>query len=1252
MKASRDKGLSVGKRRGDRGVAIMTVLILMSLMVVLLTAIFAISTQEQKAAGRVVASARSRILTESPASLVISQIRTATENPETLWASQPGAIRTSKLDGFPLEIFKLYSAREMVVEDTREPLLDDLPEAWEEFPERFTDLNAPVTRREDGQLVLHFPILDPRAFSEDKETTVEGFSYSENALRGTVGPGAGEDSQRLPMPVAWLYLLEDGTLGTINEGGTFEGASTPTQENPIIGRIAFWTDDESCKINLNTAAEGSQWDTPRADTMQERELAKFQPVFGEYSRYPGHPASTSLSPVLAPGKRLDPKNSSELEIISQLHALNPRVEFGGSEAGTISREDGYEMPRAAEALYASVDELTFDPDRETTGFDPRQLRFFLTTSSRSPEVNLFGHPRLAMWPVHADVFASDNQSDFGTPSDELIAFCASAGGFPYFYQREFADDPIREFYQSAEGRNAEIFNWLKNLTSRQHPGYDAAFSDKYGEDEDSDRDQILAQILDYIRCTNLFDPHLEDPNRQYTGKQGSVGHGQVTGLTLMPRASYTFVWQDARRPVPKGIGRIMTISEAALLFHCNAEVANDGSIRGKSDNWPGEAGVAPVPGTKRIQVGLLLEAFSPSHGWTGLIPEGSLLIDGGGNDDFDPGAIPPPSFSVTPLDSSGVEIPGFSEILTIENRSVVLPNSNPKQDWITWGANAGPRIFMNNPVVWKDFLVPPETAGLMFEGNDAANPFRIVLYNTRPVLEGAAPAVSDIVQSFQLVFPNSPTVGFPVPDFVGEDNPELFDLESRLRGSITTPELLIDESNDVVRSIVPNHNDYRLVAAKRVIPPNLFVPHPDYSDFPRVPGDTVERMAHALTESADSSIHGATLENSLSWARFSGQVYPDFSVKPRPAGTTSYQNDRRSTADERRGTGDPRFNGEWDNGYASAPPGAYINRPDDGDSLGMGSGSGTPYFDDLDSTADPRANRRVSPTFYSPNKAVPSPGMLGSIPTGIRDNIPWETLLFRPEPTLASGQHYGVVSPPDHLFLDLFWMPVVEPYAISEPFSTAGKINMNYQILPFSHIRRATGMHAVLKNEKVFAIPTFDGATYKTITSDKDYRHPIKVEETLLQFEDKFNSMDFFQSASEICEIHMVPDDPNINTSLAMMTARSIFGGYWGRHLLTGDNSKERIYTTIYPRLTVRSNSFRVHYKVETIKKARSADADTFDPELDQITSSARGSTLIERFIDPNHPRLPDFATLSADDPTTLDQFYGFRILKETVFSP
>ncbi len=49
-----------------------------------------------------------------------------------------------------------------------------------------------------------------------------------------------------PMRVRWMYLLKDGTLST-NSPPAYNAA------NPAVGRFAFWIDDETAKINANTA---------------------------------------------------------------------------------------------------------------------------------------------------------------------------------------------------------------------------------------------------------------------------------------------------------------------------------------------------------------------------------------------------------------------------------------------------------------------------------------------------------------------------------------------------------------------------------------------------------------------------------------------------------------------------------------------------------------------------------------------------------------------------------------------------------------------------------------------------------------------------------------------------------------------------------------------------------------------------------------------------------------------------------------
>ena len=122
------------------------------------------------------------------------------------------------------------------------------------------------------------------------------------------------------------------------------------------------------------------------------------------------------------------------------------------------------------------------------------------------------------------------------------------------------------------------------------------------------------------------------------------------------------------------------------------------------------------------------------------------------------------------------------------------------------------------------------------------------------------------------------------------------------------------------------------------------------------------------------------------------------------------------------------------------------------------SGNRNPYFDEKAITAADVTSRAN----FSPNRVICGPGMWGSMSSGVQEGIPWRTLLFRPDP-----EHFGAADqpnkgdPPDHLWMDLFWMPVVEPYAISMPGATRGKISMNTQIVPFDYIKRHTAIHAL-----------------------------------------------------------------------------------------------------------------------------------------------------------------------------------------------
>jgi hypothetical protein len=172
----------------------------------------------------------------------------------------------------------------------------------------------------------------------------------------------------------------------------------------------------------------------------------------------------------------------------------------------------------------------------------------------------------------------------------------------------------------------------------------------------------------------------------------------------------------------------------------------------------------------------------------------------------------------------------------------------------------------------------------------------------------------------------------------------------------------------------------------------------------------------------------------------------------------------------------------------------------------------------------------------------------------------------------------------------------------------------------------------------------------------------IELTETLKQFTDatygRFkvvnSNTNVFISASEICDLCMVPADPNNSTTLNLMRTQG--KSWWdSNYKRTGDNVRERIYATVYPKLTTKSNTYTVHFRVQSLKQsAQGQKAGTWTEGVDSVTGEYRGSTLIERFINPDAD-IPDYAHnlangVTSDDP--LDKYYKWRVLQNTQFAP
>lgn len=214
----------------------------------------------------------------------------------------------------------------------------------------------------------------------------------------------------------------------------------------------------------------------------------------------------------------------------------------------------------------------------------------------------------------------------------------------------------------------------------------------------------------------------------------------------------------------------------------------------------------------------------------------------------------------------------------------------------------------------------------------------------------------------------------------------------------------------------------------------------------------------------------------------------------------------------------------------------------------------------------------------------------------------------------------------------------------------------------------------------MYAIPNASADKYKRVDAtgfpqgeEFSYRHFINARETVRQFTNRYkngrdsdndppggNTLGFnvFRSASEICEIWLVPENPDAASSkntlewtVGRARSNGTVDGFWGEHQLTGDNLRERPYANLYPRVTVRSNVFKLHMVAQTLQKAKSQDPKKFDSVQDTVTAEWRGSCMIERSIDPRDSKLTnldytklDSKNVSQTTTPKLDRFYTYRV--------
>lgn len=1363
-----------------RGMALVIVLGMLVLVVILTVAFVSSVSLELQSSKKYATGSDARALADSAVSLVISQIQDATANPKLAWASQPGMIRTYDNQGNAVAAFKLYSSSQPRVTGAFhaiEQQSTEIPSDWASRPSIYADLNKPVTVADKE----HYPIIPPQAVAKDASggaalsgsAPIEGCFIDSSASAVQL---SSNQTNSVPMPVQWIYMLRNGDIANVNASSS--KISGATKENPIVGRIAFWTDDETCKVNINTASEGTFWDRPwtniatptgtfpnRTSTSYEFLLGFNMPAQNEFQRYPGHPAMTSLSAVFPPlqGETIPAYNERIYGIIPRVSDKDLNGFDAGSQSGTKNvNQTSKPIVPDAERLFASVDEFFFkvttsnprepnlkSPSDSFIEEDIEKTRFFITATSRSPDINLFNKPRISLWPLQIN---PDPISGLvtRTSKDKLLAFCSTIGNKPYYFQRyntytaqgQFpmpsSQSPLMDFYLSdtvstpppVPSRNQELYAYLQQMTERPIPGLGGSLFAKYP----NSRDQILTQIFDFVRSNvNTFSTG-ELPRYYFTPFSPSgmvVGQSQIVPLVL-PNGT-------------KGFGRFSTITEAALIFYRKDKLAY--KLLDSSNNPTGNAIEVPDVSTPisgrvmiydntpppdpplPINIGmvLILEPFNPSPGpppWSGHVKYVIKGLDGltvSGATIVTPFANPAINL-VTGLDSSNNATPqtGLEQYLQYKSRTSGV---------FTVPKTLGTVDEEKNYPFFAHITLPPNTTTMNFSGGTIS----IEIY------PGSASVLDEttLVQTINMAFPATTNTPVPsIPLLSNSYNPTTGITTLRGRNWFRDFDRRFDHLNnhpyqpipsghngrfgiaedwrnggsqgvhgplplvgfaqiggnftgDIVRSAEARYGgfargDLRLFAGLAKVPESLFEGH-GLKDPPKgTPGGKVglyndaSRLVHSLTIDGMAGSSDTTNQNGYyDGAGSSATADPRGKLIQ---GLTYSDPNRGNSARNRKVPVVPRgldgafmsdgvTLGDWDTGIGAQVDGPYINPADQATANTSAISTGLYY-----TTGGYISGSGVveSGASFSPNRQISSAVAFGSLPSVIdqtnpNNSQPWRTLLFGKHPAAGSA-HPGFGMPasgppyltaPDHAFLDLFTMPIVEPYAISEPFSTAGKVNMNYQIVPFNYLTRATAIRAVLKSTNIMAIPPGDSLTYKLSNTNPDYRYTLNLDEklgTLKGFEDRFAAGDIFRSASEICDISLVPQY-RVNTTNPAPGAPTYatMEKWWSDYKLTGDNVREQPYGHIYPRLTTKSNTYTVHVQAQSLQKVPSTPPDEFIEGVDQIMGEYRGSFLIERYLDPNSDSL-----VKADGKTPTDELdpegmvgpYKFRVLSSKQFAP
>lgn len=300
--------------------------------------------------------------------------------------------------------------------------------------------------------------LDPDVHSVDLNEPLPGKEYPPIAMLAE-----GDSSTAIPpMRVSWVPVLK-------------RPADPANEENPITSRYAFWIDDESSRINFNVALGKTARGTNDPERFFEQyELGMMPPLFT------GGAADVEFSD----------KSDGREWALGQPRSINLDVLVDDPQDLLKDELLSHAWLRGFSRYPESILDFVNLPEEEREEWYHRN-KYQLTFYSRAPEFNAFGRSRLftTNYPLSLEagplyqlpfVYNGPEVSDPDFQIRGVLHLGSLMGSLGFTH--EFTEEGKGKI-RAANVVNRAQLEMLNRYLSRNWPGYDSSYLEKYGEAE-------------------------------------------------------------------------------------------------------------------------------------------------------------------------------------------------------------------------------------------------------------------------------------------------------------------------------------------------------------------------------------------------------------------------------------------------------------------------------------------------------------------------------------------------------------------------------------------------------------------------------------------------------------------------------------------------------------------------------------------------------------------------------------------------